>query len=790
LKGAVVNNSLANLPKSSSSELIELMDGEQSAEIKPKSPLLVIHTLLHGRYRLAIGLAFAGLILGSLLGYVIHHPTYRSWGMIRIRPYMPKILYPTEQNDVLPMYDGYMDSQVALIHIPKLIDLAMQDPRWKELNRGQSADEIESFTENLEVTRTGELITIAFTDTDAVAATRAVNSVIDAFQKRFADSDLENQASRMVTLQHHKADLETEMNRYEQNIATASAQYGTSATQKLYDLKLEELSKAQSQLRLAELALAAGEARMKGQVDGTNPTTVPIMPEDVANSEDSVIKQYMLQKDTEELRIRRLSLHLGENHPQVVEARAYVAQLDAMIGSLSADTYNWPGAQNSQTLTGSLDSLRERAARARDMYDKINAETQSFGQKSVELEKLRKDSDVVRAELDETTSRIEKLKLEDTSGDRIAVATYGEVPHQPYKTHRGQVSAACGIGFAALGFGSVVLMGFFDPRLRHITDAQSRLPKMGRVLGVLPSLEDDSADVGQSALAAHCVHRIRTMLQISQVNNNHRVLAITSPSPGDGKTSLTVALGMSFAATGAKTLLIDSDMQGGGLTARMSASSARRLGQILIRNQLISQQQLQQALNFGQTAGKRLGEVLVEWKYLNAETIEQALLTQGHLKGGLFGAVRGEPLKECILSTNIPNLHVLPLGSKEERLVAQLSPATIRPILDEAAKNFDIVLIDTGPLLGSLEAALVSSEADGVVLTISRGGQRTLAQNAINYLLSMDAELEGIVFNRARPIDIEQSGYSASVSSRSVNRDVPGSSSRIGPVAGAMRAEK
>ena len=65
------------------------------------------------------------------------------------------------------------------------------------------------------------------------------------------------------------------------------------------------------------------------------------------------------------------------------------------------------------------------------------------------------------------------------------------------------------------------------------------------LLGILPNLPDRLSDPEQAAIAAHCVHQIRTMLQINGgvEGGERRVFAVTSASPGDGKTSLTLALG-------------------------------------------------------------------------------------------------------------------------------------------------------------------------------------------------------------------------------------------------------
>ena len=107
------------------------------------------------------------------------------------------------------------------------------------------------------------------------------------------------------------------------------------------------------------------------------------------------------------------------------------------------------------------------------------------------------------------------------------------------------------------------------------------------LLGILPDLPDRLSDPEQAAIAAHCVHQIRTMLQINGGTEERRVFAVTSASPGDGKTSLTLALGLSYAACGTRTLLIDCDLVGAGLTARMNVSAAEGVLEAIANRSLL-----------------------------------------------------------------------------------------------------------------------------------------------------------------------------------------------------------
>jgi capsular exopolysaccharide synthesis family protein len=207
---------------------------------------------------------------------------------------------------------------------------------------------------------------------------------------------------------------------------------------------------------------------------------------------------------------------------------------------------------------------------------------------------------------------------------------------------------------------------------------------------------------------------------------------VTSASTGDGKTSLTMALGLSFAASGSKTLVIDCDMIGQGLTHRLKADNVPGL----------------------------------------IETLN-------------LGTLRGHVRK-----TASKGLYVLPIGNADAAHAGVLSPQSIKRLMAACREHFDIVVIDTGPILGSLEASVVATETDGVIMAVARGQQHPLVEKAIKHLRAIGANIFGIVFNRAEQRDFQRSVASASIRSQSAKPNEPRAllpesdeSARFGPLA-------
>lgn len=237
------------------------------------------------------------------------------------------------------------------------------------------------------------------------------------------------------------------------------------------------------------------------------------------------------------------------------------------------------------------------------------------------------------------------------------------------------------------------------------------------------------------------------------------MFSVTSPAAGTGKTSLTLALGLSFAECGARTLLIDADLFGGQLSARVNAIVRRRIGKILKQEGKISDEDLKRAIEHAARTRRKLGVSLVELDLLSEHDVIKALDAQSDTRVGLLDALEGEPLRECVAQTGFHNLFILPIGQAQPYDAGRLAPKLIRRLFHEALKEYDIVLVDTGPIPASLEASVVASESDGVILTVSRGEQRPLAAKAKQHLESIGAHVAGVVFNRAEGREVSTYSY-------------------------------
>jgi Mrp family chromosome partitioning ATPase len=320
----------------------------------------------------------------------------------------------------------------------------------------------------------------------------------------------------------------------------------------------------------------------------------------------------------------------------------------------------------------------------------------------------REAQELLENNLNQARARLEALRVEKSQGrsGRVSVAQQGDLPLFPTKDRRIPLAGIGALGGAGAGFALVFLLTFLD-RSYRFTDEIEKLGLDAPLLGALPEL--GNADPEQEEIAALSVHHLRNMVLLHPPHDvpDPKVYTVTSAGAGDGKTSLSLSLGMSFAASGMRTILVDADLLGRGLTRSLQMDGVHGL----------------------------------------AESLEH---------DSVAGAIH---------ETSFANLWAMPAGKDGGIEPERLNKRDLARITNATRDQFDIVLIDTGPLLGSLEANLVAGLSDAVVLVVSRGQDSKLVNACIQRLRRIGVHCAGVVFNRAEVQDFERSFAAGSVSS-------------------------
>jgi succinoglycan biosynthesis transport protein ExoP len=196
-------------------------------------------------------------------------------------------------------------------------------------------------------------------------------------------------------------------------------------------------------------------------------------------------------------------------------------------------------------------------------------------------------------------------------------------------------------------------------------------------------------DAGSSGAEAY--RTLRTNLIFSQAVQTLRTMVITSASPGEGKTTTAANLAVSFAQQGMRILLVDCDLR---------RSRIHKLFEI--------------------ARGPGITELVI-----GQETQD-----------------------DVVRETSITGLYVVPSGQLPPNPSELLGGDRMRRVLASLAEGYDMVIMDSPPLLAASDGAILATMVDGVVMVVRAGvTEEEAAQQAMQQLGSVGARVVGAVLN-------------------------------------------
>jgi succinoglycan biosynthesis transport protein ExoP len=243
-----------------------------------------------------------------------------------------------------------------------------------------------------------------------------------------------------------------------------------------------------------------------------------------------------------------------------------------------------------------------------------------------------------------------------------------------------------------LGVAIAFLRDYFDDSVKskEVVEQVTGVP----ALGLIPKFATNETELvvaaAPSAPAAEAFRTLRTSVKFLSVDREVRVVQVSSPSPGEGKTVTAVNLAAVFAQAGDRVVLVGADL--------------RR-----------------------PRAEEILGVPLIP---------------------GLTGVLIGEiALPQAIRAVDgVPNLSVLPAGSPPPNPSELLSGERARRLVDVLAQTYDLVVLDCPPVLPVTDALVLARTADTTLLVTSvNHTSRRALDRCVEVLQQVDAPLMGTV---------------------------------------------
>ncbi len=263
---------------------------------------------------------------------------------------------------------------------------------------------------------------------------------------------------------------------------------------------------------------------------------------------------------------------------------------------------------------------------------------------------------------------------------------------------------------AIAGSAIIIVREYFNDKVSNVDDFNAASGGLA-LLGSVPK-DDHWPESGDPHIAvleepnsviAEAYRTIRTAMQYVRVDEPVRLLQVTSPQPQDGKTTTAVNLATAFALTGRKVLIVDLDLRRPRVHKFFGLSNEDGFTNLGLRSQ----------------------------------TREQAVTA----------------------IDAVPGLSVLSSGPIPANPSELLESKSTRAALTSVAEDFDVVIVDSPPILGLSDALIISSLVDSTILVANSGVVRKRdLRAAVDFLRKVQAPLVGAIVNG---VEVSKSyGYS------------------------------
>ena len=503
------------------------------------------------------------------------------------------------------------------------------------------------------------LISVDYTHPQPEQAARLANAFADLYLTEQLEAKFDATAkanewldTRVVELRDQLQQAEAAVQQYKIANNLLSAEGAT--------LTEQEISGLNQQLASAKAAQAETDARLN---IARNQLARGSNGEDVGESLNSpVVQQLRKQRAEQSAKVADLSGRYGDRHPDLLKAKRELADMD---GQIQAEI-----RRIISNLEAQAQVARQRTGSMAGSVSVSKGTLAGNNRAGIRLGELERKAESVRTLYESLLARFKQTTtsqgIEQPDARVVSQAKIPTSPSYPKPSLNLALglAAALGAGFAAVVLAEILMAGLFtEDEVEHRLGLNylGSVPLLSSAVDGKLSRNVSPADyllTKPLSGFAESFRKLRAAILFSKVGEPVKVIAITSSLPGEGKTTTTFSLARTLATSGANVVVVDCDLR-------------------------------QSAINRFLAEPPTLGLVEV----LNGVcTLEQALITDAS------GA------------------KVLPLAKSANTPRDVLGSLAMRRLLAELRQRFDVVLLDTAPLLAIADTRILAPSADAVVM--------------------------------------------------------------------------
>ncbi len=377
---------------------------------------------------------------------------------------------------------------------------------------------------------------------------------------------------------------------------------------------------------------------------------------------------------------------------------------NGVMGANHPDVLRLQGAVDElhRQLTSALEGLKAGVRAdyevARQKYEALDEELgriktsdiESEGENYLPFDRAERNVSVQRDILTALRARITQTGIEvevpRTTVEVVEEAEEPQRPSSPLVVLNIFLSVVLGL---LAGTGLAFFVEYLDVSIKTVDEVEKYLGLP--VLAVIPQQSRPLTEAGQSSGQGEAYRALRTSLALLAREGKQKIFTVISGGVGEGKSTTLFNLAYVCAEQGSKVLIVDSDLR--RPVQHKMVGLANRTGMVNVLT----------------------GELKVE---------------------------------DVIQETGVPNLWMMTSGRLRRGSLGIMNNARLRTVLDALKERYDFVLMDSPPILGVTDAAILASEADGVLLVVQyRKYPKIISLRAKRMIENAGGRLMGAVLN-------------------------------------------
>jgi succinoglycan biosynthesis transport protein ExoP len=657
----------------------------------------------------------AGFVVFSVLATVIVSkrltPLYESTAVIDIDRQTPAAVLGAESNAAVnsPDVENYLTTQEQIVQSdavlrPVVEKYHLMTPALAKLANDRLLSsrlkDAPIQLPGLKITRPLHtfLLLISYRSADPQLSADIVNEIARSYIRHTYDIRYQAAAQMTGYMEKQLEELKAQMERSAAALANLEKDLDVINPEEKTNVFSARLLHLDNDLTAAEVERAGKEAAYNAVKSGS-------LPAAEASGEGEQLRALEAKLNEATERFAEVQTQFGSSHPVYKKAAGQVSQLQGEVDTLRQRIVqrvqiDYQQAVNRESL------LRQDMKQAKAEFDQMNA-------RSFEYKALKQEADTDKALYEELIRKIREAGINasfESSSIRLAdVARPALYPSFP-KTRLNALLAL--LGSTIIGLSIIFLMDALDTTVldREHLQRELRVPLLPSLpvgkfpIGALPMQELPGEPgfheiSGKEALAApnaafnEAIRTLRSSILLSGGLEHHsKSILVTSASPGEGKSTIALYLAAAHSQQQRRTLLIDGDMR--RPVVKLGVSNDRGLSDVV--------------------------NGTMHWK----EAVQTPYA--------------------------YPDLDILSAGPSSRRVADRIG-IVLRSILDEAEREYDLVVIDSPPLLGFAEPLEIAALADSVII-VARAGRtnRSAVASVVEQLKRVRANIIGVVLNGVR----------------------------------------